>query len=211
MLYPNGAKLDYMDKITIDTYNKQAQEYDQETKDFWARFPVPIIDEFVKRMLKGVKVLDLGSGPGRDGLILKERGLDMTCVDASSEMVRICRENGLRAMEGDALSLAFEDEAFDGVWSYTTLLHLKREDINVALREIKRVLKHNGVFGLGMIEGVGESYRESSGVGMPRLFCYYQRDELDKLLEKHGFDVIYYHEFQPGTKKYLNYITIKRS
>jgi len=69
-----------MDKKTIDTYNELAQEYDDETKDFWERFPRSILDKFIK-LAKG-SVLDVGSGPGRDGLILQQHGLSVTCIDA---------------------------------------------------------------------------------------------------------------------------------
>jgi len=59
-----------MDQKTIDTYNELAKEYDMETLDFWDRFPRTIIDKFTE-LTKG-KVLDVGSGSGRDGLILKK-------------------------------------------------------------------------------------------------------------------------------------------
>ena len=61
-----------MDEKTIKTYNQMAKEYEDETVDFWKRFPRTFFDKFAE-LVKG-KVLDVGSGPGRDGLLLKERG-----------------------------------------------------------------------------------------------------------------------------------------
>lgn len=159
-----------MDQKTIDTYNKLAQEYDAETVDFWERFPRTVIDEFT-RNAHG-KVLDVGSGPGRDGLLLKQAGLEVMCLDASEQMVLLAKERELNAMQGDFCDLPFEDESFDDVWAYTSLLHIPKADIGTALSEINRVLKPGGAFGLGMIEGDTESYRESSGVGLPRLFSF---------------------------------------
>jgi ubiquinone/menaquinone biosynthesis C-methylase UbiE len=75
-----------------------------------------------------------------------------------------------------------------------------------ALDEMVRVLKPGGVFGLGMIEGEGEYYRESSGVTMPRLFAYYSREELEELLRTHHFTIDYVETFQPRSKTYLTYI-----
>ena len=83
-----------MDKITIDTYNKMAIEYDNETTDFWQRFPRSIIKEFGVRV-KGGKILDVGSGPGRDALLLQDFGCQVTCLDASTKMVEMCKEKGL--------------------------------------------------------------------------------------------------------------------
>jgi ubiquinone/menaquinone biosynthesis C-methylase UbiE len=86
-------------------------------------------------------------------------------------MVALCRERGLTAVEGDLLALPFSDSTFQGVWAYTSLLHIPKQSMPIALKEIRRVLIPDGVFGLGMIEGEGECYRESSGVDMPRLLA----------------------------------------
>lgn len=40
-----------MDKQTINTYNKMAQEYDDETIDFWKDFPRTFLDTFIEFLL----------------------------------------------------------------------------------------------------------------------------------------------------------------
>ena len=197
-----------MDKQTVDTYNKMAQEYDYETVDFWERFPRTIFDFFIKSVHG--KVLDIGSGPGRDGLILKESGLEVMCLDASEEMVKLSSGRGLDSVVGDFLNIPFPDESFDGAWTYTSLLHISKSDIDKAFLEIKRILKTGGILGLGLIEGSTEEYRESSGVKMPRLFSFYQKKEVENLLEKHGFKITYFESFKPGSKNYLNFIAEKK-
>lgn len=193
-----------MDKQTIDTYNRMAQEYDAETADFWERFPHTFLDQFVAA--SGKRVLDVGSGPGRDGLLLKNLGKDVVCLDASEEMVRISKERGLGSVVADFSLLPFEDQAFDAVWSYTALLHIPKQDIGNALSEISRVLTPEGVFGLGLIEGDTEEYRESSGVNMPRWFAFYQKEEIQSLVQKYGFELVYFESFKPRSKNYLNFI-----
>lgn len=198
-----------MDNKTIKTYSNLATDYDQETKDFWERFPNTIIDAFVKALPNGGRILDVGSGPGRDALILKESGLDVLCLDASEAMVSMCREKKLEAIVGDFLDLPFGNEKFDGVWAYTSLLHVKKIEIDKALKEIYRVLKPSGTFGLGIIEGDKELYRESSGMNMERWFSFYTKKEIENLLEKHSFKIIFFNEFMPKSKKYLNFIAQK--
>ncbi len=196
-----------MDKKTINTYNKLAQEYDDETKGFWESFPHTIIDKFVQ--LTEGKVLNVGSGPGRDGIILRDAGLDITCLDASEEMVKLSAKRGLHSVVGDFNNLPFEDQSIDGVWAYTSLLHVPKSSVDQSLSEIHRVLKVGGTFGLGLIEGDGELYRESSGVNLPRWFSFYKKQEVEDLLKKHGFEIIYFEEFKPGSKNYLNFIAKK--
>ncbi len=196
-----------MDKQTIDTYNVFAKEYDDETVDFWDRFPRTFFDKFIE-LTKG-KVLDVGSGPGRDGLILKEKGLEVICIDASSTMVELSTARGLESIIGDFSSLPFEDNLFNGVWAYTSLLHIPKTEIGKALSEIYRVLKPNGIFALGLIEGQGEMYRESSHVNQPRWFSYYTKEEIETLLKERGFTSIYFEQFKPRSRNYLNFVSQK--
>lgn len=197
-----------MDQKTIRAYNHSAKEYDDETIDFWKKFPRTFFDKFAK-LAKG-KVLSIGSGPGRDGIILKEAGIDVTCLDASKAMVKLSEEKGLRSVLGDFNALPFDNNSFEGIWAYTSLLHVPKSEIWKALAEIKRVLKNDGVFGLGLIEGQTEEYKESSVINMPRWFSFYNKKEIDELLRKHGFKIVHFEEFKPKSKNYLNFIAKKK-
>lgn len=197
-----------MDKKTIDTYNLLAKEYDEETTGFWESFPHSFIDAFAEEVKTG-RVLNIGSGPGRDGLLLQAKGVDVLCLDASSAMVELSTKRGLPSVLGDFMDLPFEDESFDGVWAYTSLLHIPKTEINSAFAEIHRVLKPGGVLGLGLIEGDEEAYKESSGVNMPRLFTYYTREEAEALLESHEFESFYFDTFKPRSKNYMHFLSRK--
>lgn len=197
-----------MDRKTIDTYNRSAEAYDEETVDFWERFPRTFLDTFIES--SGPNILDVGSGPGRDGLLLQIAGKRVTCVDASEEMVKMSRERGLETVQADFNGLPFPDQSFDGVWSYTALLHVPKLQVDTPLQEIHRVLVPGGVFALGLIEGDEEMYRERAGVSQPRWFSYYQKDELEAKVRQHGFTTLYFETFRPRSKNYLNFIFQKR-
>ena len=89
-----------MDGKTIETYNQMAKDYDAETADFWQRFPRTMLDLFAQSVHG--PALDVGSGPGRDALLLQERGIQVTCLDASAAMIELCKEKGLWAYGADA-------------------------------------------------------------------------------------------------------------
>ena len=196
-----------MDTKTIDTYNQKAKKYDEETSDFWDKFPKTFLNKFANMVSR--KILDVGSGPGRDGLILQNLGLDVICLDASKAMIKFCQKRGLKTKLGDFDKIPFKDKYFDGVWAYTSLLHVKKSEIIKPLQEIKRVLKNNGIFGLGLIEGKTEEYRENIGKNMPRLFSYYSRKEIEKILAENEFEILYFEIFKPKTRNYLNFIARK--
>lgn len=197
-----------MDTKTIDTYNKLAQAYDDETANFWESFPRTFIDHFIA-VVRG-RVLDVGSGPGRDGLLLKEAGLEVVCVDASSSMVELSTKRGLTSLVGDFLELPFEEKSFDGVWAYTSLLHVSKQDVKKVVAEIRRVLREGGHLGLGLIEGEGEMYRENMGEGNARLFSYFKKEEVEEILKAEGFEVVYFETITPGSRRYLHFIAVRR-
>ncbi|MCA9389655.1 MAG: class I SAM-dependent methyltransferase [Candidatus Magasanikbacteria bacterium] len=196
-----------MKSLTIDTYNAFAQVYDDETTGFWRDFPTSFIDEFARNV--DGDVLNIGCGPGRDGLLLEERGLQVTHIDASESMIKLATEHGLKASLGDMLNLQFRADRFAGIWSYTTMLHLPKSQIGLAFSEAARVLKPGGWFALGMQEGEGESYKESSEMHAPRWFALYSREELTALLEEQGFKVHSITSMKPKSKTYLHLLCQK--
>ena len=196
-----------MKSLTIDTYNTYAQVYDNEIAGFWQDFPSKIIDEFAKKVHGDI--LNIGCGTGRDGLLLEERKLTVTHIDASKTMVEMCQSRGLKAQLDDMLNLQFRADRFDGVWSYMTLVHLPKEQMNLGLDQISRVLKLGGWLMLGMQEGVGESYRESSEIHAPRWFALYTREEIETLLIQHGFTVHFFESYKPKSKTYLHFLCQK--
>lgn len=198
-----------MDDLTIRTYNQLAREYDDETAGFWDEFPVEFIQSFIQSLPRLARVLNVGSGPGRDGSLLYAHGLNVICLDASPKMVEMCKERGLFSVQGDFLYLPFENNSFDGLWAYTALLHIKKAEISRALGELSRVLRSGGILVLGMIAGEGEGYQESSGVKAPRWFAYYSQEELEQLLKENGFEILKTESFSPRSKTYLNFLARK--
>ncbi len=195
-----------MDRATIKTYDKYAKEYDQEVIEFWENFPKIIIDKFCED-LKGKKILDLGSGSGRDALILRDKGLEIVCVDASKEMIKITNNLGFESIESDFQNYDFSKEKFDGVWAYTSLLHINKEEMKKILKKIYKTLKPNGIFLIGMIEGIyeGEIERENM-LGEKRFFRFYEEQELKNIIEKIGFKFEFQERYKPHSKTYLSQI-----
>ena len=194
---------------TLQSYNKMAGVYDEGTAEFWEQFPTTVIDAFAEN-LKGKKILDLGSGPGRDALLLKKRNLDVTCVDGSSSMCEMTKKLGFETIRADFRELSFPDESFDGVWAYTSLLHIPKEDMEEVLKKIHAILKSDGVFLVGMIQGEfeGDVRKEKWGDNL-RYFKYYLPEELDTLVQSAGFQKVFSEKYRPHNNVYLNHIYVK--
>ena len=93
----------------------------------------------------GSSLLDLGCGEGMLAL-LKRKGVTLTGVDLSSELLQLARHNGYDATcVAQLTSLPFEDASFDYVASLDLLGHIAFEDKDAVIAEIKRVLRPDGV------------------------------------------------------------------
>lgn len=97
----------------------------------------------------GMRVLDLGCGPGSISADLAALlpqgqvvGVDISEVSVASAQQAYRRDN-LQFQTANVYALPFQDACFDVVHAHQVLQHLGQPD--VALREMVRVLKPNGI------------------------------------------------------------------
>ena len=103
------------------------------------------------RLVPGVDVLDVGSGPGSitieiQQLVAPGRVVGVEYAEAAVQMARTsAREQGvdLEFVHGDASALPFPDASFDIVHAHQVMHHLA--DPVAALREMARVCRPDGV------------------------------------------------------------------
>ncbi len=94
-------------------------------------------------------ILDLGPGAGRDTDSLLAAGHGVVAVDLSLENARHCADRGAMALTGSAVSLPFQGNSFDAVWSLSVLMHIADEAIGDVLQEMARILRPGGVAIIG--------------------------------------------------------------
>lgn len=111
----------------------------------------------------GEKVLDVGCGLGGPARMAAARfgaevsGIDLTqsFCDAARELNALVGLERIRIEQGDALSMPFADDSFDKVMTLHVAMNIA--DKAALYREIARVLKPGGLFGLyDIVGGNGE-------------------------------------------------------
>jgi len=192
------------DRTTIETYNRFASTYDKGVVDFWEEFPRGFIQQFANNLPGKKQVLDLGSGSGRDALLLQEYGLDVTCMDASTSMVDITTSLGFESHLATFADMPFAPQTFDGIWAYTSLIHVPKDEARETIEKVHTLLKPHGLFVIGAIAGQTAGMVERHMQGAERYFKYYEPDELKRLITPLGFRLLHEQDYQPHTSVYLN-------
>lgn len=96
----------------------------------------------------GMKILDIGCGRGDVVVYYAKQGADAYGIDYSSDAITIAQEvkqKNTHFALMDAKKLAFPKNYFDAVISIDVFEHLYKEELEVVMQEIKRVLKKDGI------------------------------------------------------------------
>jgi len=168
----------------IEPFERQATEYEEWfEKNQLAYFSeLQAVKEQLPRSGDG---LEIGVGTGRFAFQLGIR----FGVEPSSCMREIARHRDIEVVGGVAENLPFANAQFDFVLSVTTVCFL--DDIDAALHEAHRVLKHKGCIVIGFIDresplgGAYERNKEKSK--FYRVATFHSADEIVSHLEQAGF------------------------
>ena len=138
------------------------------------------IEAFAERLGPGARVLEIGSGGGRDARLLEELGLRVRRTDITPAFVALLREQGVDA---DLLDPLFDDMScpegpYDAVWANASLLHVQRADLATVLARLAAVTRPTGVLRVSVKEGDGEGWSTHGSVRRPRHFTYWRADAL---------------------------------
>jgi 2-polyprenyl-3-methyl-5-hydroxy-6-metoxy-1,4-benzoquinol methylase len=110
-----------------------------------------IYDEGFAPILRGKRVLELGSGDGSNACVMAALGADVTAHDVSTESMQIITLvassaglSNLRAVPGDFLTLPLDEGSYDFVVGKAFLHHLTHDIEAAFLKRIARLLAPGG-------------------------------------------------------------------
>ena len=169
------------DRDTVQAYDATAAEYAAEaaTMPEWVATE---IDMFVTVLGGSGRVLEIGSGGGRDAIALERRGISVRRTDISKGFVDLLRE---RDFEADLLDPLTEDLAdprrpgtpYDGIWACACLIHVAREDFGTVLGNLAEATRTGGPLHVSVREGDGEEQStHGEGAALRRYVETYWRE-----------------------------------
>jgi SAM-dependent methyltransferase len=175
-----------MDKTNLaNSYDKDAQRRANAAPVEWKLIEREM---FMNKLLSSDKknLLEIGAGTGIDSLYFNNGGINVTCIDLSGEMIRFCKEKGLKAYVMDFYNLDFADGAFDAIYALNCLLHVPKNEIDNVLLEIKRVMKPGALFYMGLYGGNdSEGIWDNDWCEPKRFFASYSDHSIRALVQKH--------------------------
>jgi SAM-dependent methyltransferase len=179
-----------------DFYNADAQGRNARGKD---DFKIAHRQAFCDMVIGEAKktLLELGAGTGHDSEYFAGRGLDVTAVDLSPEMVKLCREKGINAHELDFYNLQTLNKKFDCVWAVNSLLHVPKADLRRVLTGISDVLNENGLFYMGVWGGKDSEHEWvlEEVCEKPRFFSFFSEEKLKEAVES-VFEIISFEQIE---------------
>jgi SAM-dependent methyltransferase len=177
---------------TQTSYDAVAAEYAEKFKDEmdYKPFDRDCLDRLAREVGTLGPICDLGCGPGQIARYLHRQNIDVLGVDLSPQMVaeaqRLNPETHFH--QGDMLHLPDPDNCWGGVAAFYCIIHIRRESVVEALRELKRVLKPDGVLLVTFHIGDEVTHMDEWWDKPVNLdFNFYQPEEMEAWLKEAGF------------------------
>ncbi|RFU48057.1 bifunctional 2-polyprenyl-6-hydroxyphenol methylase/3-demethylubiquinol 3-O-methyltransferase UbiG [Paraburkholderia sp. DHOC27] len=133
------------DSATLNAYSQDAARYSQQ----WLDQPPPndLYALLETHLVPEGKTAEIGCGNGRDAAWLAAHGYDVTGFDAATGLLAEARRlhPHITFREASLPSLTEIDEDFDNVVCETVIMHLPAEAIPLAVDNLRRILRRNGM------------------------------------------------------------------
>lgn len=193
--------------MTSKYYDRHAQAYFETT----LRIDMSDLhDRFLRYIPPRGRILDAGSGSGRDTLAFLRRGYEVEAFDSSPDLCDLStRLTGVHTRV-----LRFQEfespPRYDGIWACASLLHLREEELQDAVSRLVRALKPRGALYVSFKHGSGERiaddgrfYTDLNEQSLRRLFAAFPDMTLTEVWISGGEGTV------RGKDEWLNAIALK--
>ena len=155
-------------------YESNAERYASET------FSADMSEQyqrFLPLLKKRAKILDVGSGSGRDAFYFQKHGYQVTALEPSKNLGREIR----KVFSGEIVCSDIQSyqpmERYDGIWACASLIHLQEEEILCFFKKMDMYLSDNGI-----VYASGKSGISTGEVADGRFFLEFTEQLVEKIL-----------------------------
>ena len=145
--------------------------------------------------LEAGHALDLACGNGQETALLFKKGLEVTALDISDDLLNEAKKKAPNAnfIKGDIRNIPLENDSVNYINFMAALHHLKNNNDRLkCLKEIHRCLKKDGRAFLSVWSKKGLSGGKYIpwGDNKKRYYYFFEQQELLNLIQMSGFEII---------------------
>lgn len=167
----NGVTID---KGTLEFYDQNSDEYAEFAEQ---NTPHEKLEQFIGDMPENARALDLGCGIGWAAAQMKQAGIRIDAMDASTGLAEQAAKRFDLTVQIAGFTTLSGRQRYDGIWSHFALQHAPRNERQTIFERISNALKPGGLFYAGMQKG-SVDWRDDHG----RLYCPFTENDLEDLL-----------------------------
>lgn len=176
-------------------YESNAERYAAETffADMAEQYQI-----FLPLLKNEAKILDVGSGSGRDACYFQTHGYQVTALEPSKNLCREIRKVFSREIICSDIQNYQPMERYDGIWACASLIHLQEEELLRFFEKIDLFLKPNGIIYVSGKNGIPTGKAEDG-----RYFLEFTEQLIAKILTINGqlkLEQLWYTEDVSGRK-----------
>ena len=181
-------------------FNRSAKSYDKFSK-LQDKISDSLFDRLDLSKISPESIIDLGCGTGRNSLLLKKRFKKALLInfDFAEEMLFIAMakknyfkdKNYISYVCGDIENLTFKDNAFDLIWSSSTIQWCN--NLSKTINSFKSILRPNGLFTFSTFgpKTLFELKHAAESVSnFPQGIDFMSKNDINKILTSTGFSGI---------------------
>jgi SAM-dependent methyltransferase len=144
------------------------------------------------------RILDLGCGPGRDLIALRDLGHQAVGLEGCPEFVAMARSvSGCEVWLQDMLALDLPAESFDGIFANAVLFHVPSKALPGVLGALWATLRPDGVLFSSNPRGQNEE-----GWADGRYVCFHDYPTWQRLVGAAGFTLLEHYFRPPGKPRH---------
>jgi ubiquinone/menaquinone biosynthesis C-methylase UbiE len=176
----------------MSDFDKLAREWDKDKIHLERSYAIASALETMVILDSSMKAMEFGAGTGILSFLLKDRLKEITMLDSSSEMIKVCEEKiafyGTRHIEAKLMDLELEDtdQTYDLIYSQMALHHVT--DVEPMLKKFHALLNPGGSL------AIADLYPEDGSFHGPDVKVHpgFDPEKLKKTLRSNGFQNIEY-------------------
>lgn len=185
--------------ITLQSYNTEAMGYIEHTPASYQKHHAPLLHWIgvnLSLISKNDRILEIGSGFGREATYIYSKGYNITCSDGTPAFVQYLDTKGWEAKKLNVL----KDEIPKGyklIFANAVIPHFTSKQFEAVLTKILSALPKGGLFAFSVKQGRGDEWITEK-FDAKRFIHYWDPVLLKECIKRADCKIVFWEEGIPG-------------